>query len=205
MGMNFSPMYQPVSTKTIKADGDLNVNPYDLLATDVKCDTVEADEFVGGVGNFTSLTPVSMESLTVDYNIYSASIPDSDSVTINGSVHQLPAVYQSVTNLGDIYELPKYKGLIYLGQCKNTATFTGRVTASIPAAHGLTHTIELYNNNSLVATVNIPNGAISGAANFDFVLGEEQNYSAKLIAPDFGVSAVTLTFSNLNGYITPVE
>lgn len=54
MGMNFSPMYQPVSTKTIKADGDLNISPYDLLATDVKCDTVEADEFVGGVGNFTS-------------------------------------------------------------------------------------------------------------------------------------------------------
>lgn len=55
MGMQFSPMYQPVTTKTIKADGDLNVNPYDLLATDVKCDTVEADEFVGGVGNFSSL------------------------------------------------------------------------------------------------------------------------------------------------------
>ena len=56
MGMNFSPMYQPVSTKTIKADGDLNINPYDLLATDVKCDTVEADEFVGGVGNFTKVS-----------------------------------------------------------------------------------------------------------------------------------------------------
>lgn len=55
MGMNFSPMYQPVSTKTIKADGDLNINPYDLLATDVKCDTVEATKFVGGVGNFSSL------------------------------------------------------------------------------------------------------------------------------------------------------
>lgn len=55
MGMNFSPMYQPVSTKTIKADGDLNINPYDLLATDVKCDTVEATEFVGGVGNFSSV------------------------------------------------------------------------------------------------------------------------------------------------------
>lgn len=55
MGMQFSPMYQPVSTKTIKADGDLNINPYDLLATDVKCDTVEATEFVGGVGNFSSM------------------------------------------------------------------------------------------------------------------------------------------------------
>ena len=55
MGMNFSPMYQPVSTKTIKADGDLNINPYDLLATDVKCDTVEATEFVGGVASMSSL------------------------------------------------------------------------------------------------------------------------------------------------------
>ena len=55
MGMNFSPMYQPVSTKTIKSDGDLNINPYDLLATDVKCDTVEATEFVGGVGNFSKV------------------------------------------------------------------------------------------------------------------------------------------------------
>ena len=65
MGMNFSPMYQPVSTKTIKADGDLNINPYDLLATDVKCDTVEASEFVGGVGNFSSLTRTNIEGFNV--------------------------------------------------------------------------------------------------------------------------------------------
>ena len=64
MGMNFSPMYQPVSTKTIKADGDLNINPYDLLATDVKCDTVEATEFVGGVGNFDSTLA---DSITCNY------------------------------------------------------------------------------------------------------------------------------------------
>ena len=70
MGMNFSPMYQPVSTKTIKADGDLNINPYDLLATDVKCDTVEATEFVGGVGNFSSMVmPTLSYSGYVDYNI----------------------------------------------------------------------------------------------------------------------------------------
>lgn len=55
MGMQFSPMYQPVSTKTIKADGDLNVSPYDVEAYDGRFDTVEADEFVGGVGNFTTM------------------------------------------------------------------------------------------------------------------------------------------------------
>lgn len=56
MGMQFSPMYQPVSTKTIKADGDLNISPYDITAYDGSFDTVEADEFVGGVGNFSSTT-----------------------------------------------------------------------------------------------------------------------------------------------------
>lgn len=52
MGMEFYPMYQPVTTVTIKADGNLNVNPYDVLATNVRCNTAVADEFVGPVGNF---------------------------------------------------------------------------------------------------------------------------------------------------------
>ena len=54
MGMSFSPMYQPVTSSTIKADGDMDISPYDLLATDVYADTMEATEFVGGVGNFSS-------------------------------------------------------------------------------------------------------------------------------------------------------
>lgn len=54
MGMSFSPMYQPVTSSTIKADGDMDISPYDLLCTDVHADTVEATEFVGGVGNFES-------------------------------------------------------------------------------------------------------------------------------------------------------
>lgn len=58
MGMNFSPMYQPVSTKTIKADGDLDVSPYDVIGYDGHFDTVEADEFVGGVGNFSKVNGV---------------------------------------------------------------------------------------------------------------------------------------------------
>ena len=76
MGMNFSPMYQPVSTKTIKADGDLNINPYDLLATDVKCDTVEATEFVGGVGNFTNIYANNVSKNTIPlYKIVLSSSP----------------------------------------------------------------------------------------------------------------------------------
>lgn len=55
MGMSFSPMYQPVTSSSLKADGDLDISPYDLLCTDAYADTVEATEFVGGVGNFTSI------------------------------------------------------------------------------------------------------------------------------------------------------
>ena len=65
MGMQFNPMYQPVTTTTIKADGDLNVSPYDVEAYDGRFDTVEADEFVGGVGNFSSLVMP-----TLGYNNY---------------------------------------------------------------------------------------------------------------------------------------
>lgn len=83
MGMQFSPMYQPVSTKTIKADGDLNVNPYDLLATDGKFDTVEADEFVGGVGNFTKV--ITSSSLLPKYNL--STNPINALVTINGTTY----------------------------------------------------------------------------------------------------------------------
>ena len=71
-------MYQPVSTKTIKADGDLNINPYDLLATDVKCDTVEATEFVCGVGNFESVQSPKLYftgNISTEGDYYVASIP----------------------------------------------------------------------------------------------------------------------------------
>lgn len=79
MGMSFNPMYQPVTTTTIKADGDMDISPYDLQCTDVYADTVEATEFVGGVGNFSSLTvsggggiPASLIDLGVlSYNGYS--------------------------------------------------------------------------------------------------------------------------------------
>lgn len=67
MGMNFSPMYQPITSSNLTVDGDLNLGKYDIMAVDGKFDTTEADEFVGGVGNFSSLHTVS--SLFPKYNI----------------------------------------------------------------------------------------------------------------------------------------
>lgn len=67
MGMNFSPMYQPITSSNLTVDGDLDLSPFDVIAYDGKYDTVEADEFTGGTGNFTSLTTRS--SLFPKYNI----------------------------------------------------------------------------------------------------------------------------------------
>lgn len=53
-GFSIVPLAQKARTKTLIADSDLNLGNYDLIATDVKGDTAEFSEFVGGVGNFDS-------------------------------------------------------------------------------------------------------------------------------------------------------
>ena len=54
MGFNVTALAQKARTATLIADSDLNLGNYDLIATDVKGDTAEFSEFVGGVGNFES-------------------------------------------------------------------------------------------------------------------------------------------------------
>lgn len=69
MGMSFSPMYQPITSSNLTVDGDLNLGQYDIIATDGEFDTVEADGFVGGVGNFSSV--LTADSLFPKYNVTS--------------------------------------------------------------------------------------------------------------------------------------
>ena len=54
MGFNVTALAQKARTQTIIVDSDLDMGQYDVIATDVKGDTAEFSEFVGGVGNFTS-------------------------------------------------------------------------------------------------------------------------------------------------------
>lgn len=67
MGMNFSPMYQPITSSNLTVDGDLKLGKYDIFAADGKFDTVEAAVFTGVMGDFTSLT--TRDSLFPKYNI----------------------------------------------------------------------------------------------------------------------------------------
>ena len=54
MGFNVTALAQKARTQTLIVDSDLDMGQYDIIATDVKGDTAEFSEFVGGVGNFTS-------------------------------------------------------------------------------------------------------------------------------------------------------
>ena len=54
MGFNVTALAQKARTQTLIVDSDLDMGQYDVIATDVKGDTAEFSEFVGGVGNFTS-------------------------------------------------------------------------------------------------------------------------------------------------------
>ena len=99
MGMSFSPMYAPSSTTTIKADGDLNINPYDLLATDVKCDTAEASEFVGGVGNFTKVIGSLVIPWTSTTSTTNVSLMPIKSETISGNTSGWRTVHTFNVNI----------------------------------------------------------------------------------------------------------
>ena len=74
MGMNFSPMYQPITSSNLTVDGDLKLGKYDIIAADGKFDTVEAGLFTGAIGNFTSLEV--RGSIFPKYNISREELPN---------------------------------------------------------------------------------------------------------------------------------
>lgn len=67
MGMSFSPMYQPITSSNLTVDGDLNLGQYGIAAFDGTFDTVDTNNVIGGVGDFTTLT--TRESFFPNYYI----------------------------------------------------------------------------------------------------------------------------------------
>lgn len=139
MGMQFSPMYQPVSTKTIKADGDLDVSPYDVIAYDGNFDTVEADEFVGGVGNFTS--GVISGDMQVDGNLKLGVVNVTPSGTwFSNRVSNLSSVCPVYTTVLPLSPLYTYTGSIIFKTPINSTAVSARLI--------------IINNDYTVSTVN---------------------------------------------------
>ena len=74
MGMNFSPMYQPITSSNLTVDGDMNLGKYNIIAADGEFETVEAAMFSGGIGNFSSL--LVHDSIFPKYNISREVLPN---------------------------------------------------------------------------------------------------------------------------------
>lgn len=93
MGFSITPLAQKARTQTLIIDSDLDMGQYDVVATDVKGDTAEFSEFVGGVGNFT--TTLTRGNAQVDGNIIlegsinNVNINDDGIITTSKSVTAL--------------------------------------------------------------------------------------------------------------------
>ena len=199
MGMNFSPMYQPVSTKTIKADGDLNINPYDLLATDVKCDTVEASEFVGGVGNFSSTIGNTFKYtglLTTDDNGLPSigAIPSITTGPIFGNNLQ-----NSVVNLPDTPSYPSMSGLFDITQASFDGDFYLRFSCTITSSDSYTAVMGIYKNGVRETTVSFGKGVGSKTVSIKVPYGDKSVWGYKwesgnlLPANNYSLTLNTLT------------
>ena len=147
MGMQFSPMYQPVSTKTIKADGDLDLGNYDLIATDV---TVNGVVMLNG--ELVTTPPYQ------DLNFVAYTIPSTPNTGIN---------YTSEYQVTEIAAVPNVINTLW-GSYTNLVVPTISVTFTVKynSANGTSgetrilfndvavHTSALaYNNNTATFTV----------------------------------------------------
>ena len=181
MGMNFSPMYQPVSTKTIKADGDLDVNPYDLLATDIKCDTVTVD-YTSLLNSTPNSIKVSRQGLSFVHNNY-----------LNGSNYSVTLPYSK----------PVYAGLVLLGT--EYPTFdTVSITANISNPSSLRYggKVGFYLNNVQIGELNIPTNGSSASGTFTLPYQENITLRYGLTGGE-ALNNPTITFGNMDYYIIP--
>lgn len=155
MGMSFSPMYQPVTSSTIKADGDMDISPYDLLCTDVYADTVEATEFVGGVGNF--------ESVLCPMLKYSGNIVFSgtDSITTIPSISKnvLGPEFLSDGAILGVIPFPKTAGVINIEDSIYPDTVSIPFTFQRTVSRSDTSVMALYRGDELYQKITIPVGA----------------------------------------------
>ena len=114
MGFNVTALAQKARTQTLIVDSDLDMGQYDVIATDVKGDTAEFSEFVGGVGNFTS----GLFSGGVDVSgiLHAESNTQVDgNIILEGSINNV--------NIADDGEITTTKGV-------NGADFNGAIITS---------------------------------------------------------------------------
>lgn len=161
MGFTVVPLAQKARTQTLIADSDLNLGNYDLIATDVKGDTAEFTEFVGGVGNFSNVLGSGNLDIEGTGNIKGLTT-FQNAVQVNGALHVEGSINN--VNIADNGEITTAQGV-------NGADFNG---ASITSTkfNGATISANKFNGATIDTTGNITGvkGTFSGAvagANFN--------------------------------------
>lgn len=136
MGFTVTPLAQKARTQTLIVDSDLNLENYDLITTDAKGDTAEFDEFVGGVGNFTS--GLISGGLDVSGIIHAENNMQVDgNLTLDGSLNNVNfGTNGAITTAGKVTATGGFEGNL-AGNVNGTLTgsvngnVTGNVTGSI--------------------------------------------------------------------------
>lgn len=115
MGFTVTPLAQKARTATLIADSDLNLGNYDLIATDVRGDTAEFSEFVGGVGNFSNVLGSGNLDIEGTGNIKGLTT-FQNAVQVNGALHVEGSINN--VNIADNGEITTAQGV-------NGADFNG--------------------------------------------------------------------------------
>lgn len=151
MGFSVVPLAQKARTKTLIADSDLNLGIYDLIATDVKGDTAEFDEFVGGVGNFSNVLGSGNLDIEGTGNIKGLTT-FQNAVQVNGSLHVEGSINN--VNIADNGEITTAQGV-------NGADFNGAKITST-TFNNATISSTKFNGATIASNGNITAGTFNG-------------------------------------------
>ena len=135
MGMSYTGFGAPVTTKNLQANADLNLGNYDLIATDVKGDTAEFDEFVGGVGNFSNVLSSGNLDIEGTGNIKGLTT-FQNAVQVNGALHVEGSINNvNIADNGEITTAQGVNGADFNGATITATKFNG---ATIDASGNIT-------------------------------------------------------------------
>lgn len=130
MGMSYTGFGAPVTTKNLQANADLNLGNYDLIATDVKGDTAEFDEFIGGVGNFTNVLGSGNLDIEGTGNVKGLTT-FQDGVQVNGSLHVEGNINNvNIADNGEITTAQGVNGADFNGAKITSTKFNGATITS---------------------------------------------------------------------------
>ena len=184
MGFTVTPLAQKARTKTLIADSDLNLGNYDLIATDVRGDTAEFGEFVGGVGNFSNVLGSGNLDIEGTGNIKGLTT-FQNAVQVNGSLHVEGSINN--VNIADNGEITTAQGV-------NGADFNG---AKITSTKFNGATIDTSGN--VTGVKGTFSGAVTGATFNTVAIKKNSTYTVTPLSAFVPITGSTLLPLDANG------